>query len=466
LPNASFGEKSTLEDIHQVSITAKTFTNKAKELVLSGQGEAAYRLLRFEFRPTQNKWWSLLQELVLLEESRNSQATIEANHAYDYGQTLILTFGGAAFLFSIVAAYLTTRTEKRLQASEQAFRTLVENSPDMIIRFDKYYRRVLINPAYYRETGIAQGEDQDKTPDQSWWNTNISGEEYKAKLRQVMETNISTDILMEWDSPDGQRISHSVRIVPEHGSTGEIIGTLAIGRNITALREAERQLKRSHDQLHALSVHREVVQEEERKNIARELHDELGQILTALHMNVSVLRLKFGKAYPPLMVHIKSLAAMVETTMQVVRRVVSSLRPTALDMGIVSALEWLTDEFTAHSGIACKLTLEEKELVLDEAHALAIFRIVQESLTNVARHARASQVEIILIRQGITYFLNVRDNGTGFDTALSRRKSFGLAGAEERAVNLGGKFAVFSRVGQGTSVEAHFPINEIQKDHD
>lgn len=461
LPNTTSEEKSKLEQIREVSVSADPFIREAKELALAGKSEAAYRLLRFEFRSTQRKWWSLLRELIAIEENRNSNATIEANHAYDYGRTLMLTFGGAAFLFSIAAAYLITRTEKRLQASEQAFRTLVENSPDMIVRFDKHYRRVLINPAYYRETGIAQGADQNKTPDESWWKANISGDEYKAKLRQVMETGIPTDILMEWEKPDRQLISHSVRIVPEHNPSGEIIGTLAIGRNITDLREAERRLKQSHAQLHELSVHREVVQEEERKSIARELHDELGQILTALHMNVSVLRLKFGKANPPLMEHVKTLAKMVETTMQVVRRVVSSLRPTALDMGIVSALEWLAEEFTLHSGIDCKLTVEEKEIALDETRALAIFRIVQESLTNVARHAQASQVGIVLKRQNAAYFLMVRDNGKGFDPAVPKPKSFGLAGVRERVFTLGGELTVFSTAGHGTSIEVHLPINEI-----
>lgn len=461
LPDTTSEEKSKLEQIREVSVSAAPLTREAGKLTLAGKSEAAYRLLRFEFRPTQKRWWNLLRELIALEENRNSNATIGATHAYDHGRTLMLTFGSAAFLFSIVAAYLITRTEKRLQASEQAFRTLVENSPDMIVRFDKHYRRVLINPAYYRESGIAQGAAQNKTPDEFWWKASISGEEYKAKLRQVMETGLPADILMEWEKPDGQLVSHSVRIVPEHNSAGEIIGTLAISRNITDLRNAERQLKQSHAQLHELSVHREVVQEEERKSIARELHDELGQILTALHMNVSVLRLKFGKANPPLMEHVKTLAKMVETTMQVVRRVVSSLRPAALDMGIASALEWLAEEFTLHSGIDCKLTMEEKEIVLDETRALAIFRIVQESLTNVARHAQASQVEVVLKRKNTAYFLQVRDNGKGFDPAAPKPKSFGLAGLRERVFTLGGELAVLSTTGHGTSIEVHLPINEI-----
>lgn len=461
LPDTTSDEKSRLEQIREVSAAADPFIKEATELALAQKSDAAYKLLRFEFRATQKKWWSLLRELIKFEENRNSAATIEANQAYDHGRTLMLTFGGMAFLFSIVAAYLITRTEKRLHASEQAFRTLVENSPDMIVRFDKNYRRVLINPAYYRETGIAPGSAQNKTPDELWWKTNTSSDEYKAKLRQVMETGIPTDVLVQWEKPAGQLISHFIRMVPERNPTGGIIGALAIGRNITDLSEAERRLKQSHAQLHELSVHREAVQEEERKNIARELHDELGQILTALHMNVSVLRLKFGKDNPPLVEHAKTLTKMVDTMMQFLRRVVSSLRPPALDMGIASALEWLAEEFTLHSGIDCQLTVEEAEITLDETRAVAIFRIVQESLTNVARHAQASQVEIILRKQNAAYFLKVRDNGKGFDPDIPRPKSFGLAGVRERVFTLGGEVAVFSTAGQGTSLEVHLPINEI-----
>ncbi len=237
-----------------------------------------------------------------------------------------------------------------------------------------------------------------------------------------------------------------------------IIAACLISRNITNLKQAERSLKQSHAQLHELAVHRETVQEEERKNIARELHDELGQILTALHMHVSVLRLKFGANNPPLVEHAHALTDMVETTMQVVRRVVSNLRPPALDMGIATALEWLVEEFARHSRIACKLTIEEKEMALDESRAVAIFRIVQESLTNVARHAHARQVNVTLKRQDADCILKISDNGKGFDPDMRRPGSFGLDGVRERVHTLGGEVALFSASGQGTVLEVRLPI--------
>lgn len=278
-----------------------------------------------------------------------------------------------------------------------------------------------------------------------------------------MQSGLPGSIVLEWEKPDGRLVSHALRIVPEYDATGHVAGALAIGRNITDLKEAERRLRHSHEQLHDLSVHREIVQEEERKNIARELHDELGQILTALHMQISVLRLKFGKGDPALTEHAHSLTKMVDTTMQVVRRVVSSLRPPALDMGIAAALEWLADEFRRHSGIDCRISVEEKEAVLDEARAVALFRIVQESLTNVARHAQATLVEIRLQRREARYLLEVCDNGKGFDPGEFRPKSFGLTGMRERVHAIGGTLAINSRPGQGTALCVDFPFEDIAR---
>jgi len=460
-PDTTVEEKNLLDQIREISMTAAPFIDTATALALAQKREDAYQLLRFEFRPTQKKWWSLLRELMDTEEKLNKIATIEADQAYDYARTLMLAFGGIALLLIAAAAWLITRSEKRLQSSEQAFRTLAENSPDMIVRFDRACRQVLINPAYYHETGIAPGAAQNKSPDEVWRKANLSAEEYKATLRQVMETGASSDVLLEWEKPDGQSVSHAIRVVPEYDLAGQIIGALAIGRNITDLKKAERQLKQSHAQLHELSVHREVVQEEERKNIARELHDELGQILTALHMSISVLRLKFGKDNAALMEHIQWLAKMADTMMQAVKRMVSSLRPPALDMGITSALEWLVDQFSQHSSIGCTLKVDEKEIALNETRAIAVFRIVQESLTNIARHAQASMVEITLNRQETHYFLEVRDNGKGFDPAIRKPKSFGLAGMRERVHRLGGALAVSSKPGHGTVLNVHFPIDDI-----
>jgi len=202
----------------------------------------------------------------------------------------------------------------------------------------------------------------------------------------------------------------------------------------------------------------ETSREEERKHLTREIHDELGQHLSALRMGVSVVGLEFGGKNPSLQGKIEGMVTLVDATIKVVRNVVSSLRPSALDMGVVSALEWLAEEFTGHTGVPCSLDVCEENIVLDDQRATTIFRIAQESLTNISRHAHASQVKISLERIDKHYVLQVRDNGVGFDTARRKKKSLGLIGIRERTSMLGGEVAIFSVPGVGTTIKVLIPI--------
>jgi len=202
----------------------------------------------------------------------------------------------------------------------------------------------------------------------------------------------------------------------------------------------------------------EASREEERKHLTREIHDELGQHLSALRMGVSVVGLEFGEKNPSLQGKIERMVTLVDATIKVVRNVVSSLRPSALDMGIVSALEWLAEEFRDNTGIPCSLDVHEENIILDDQRATTIFRIAQESLTNISRHAQASQVKISLERKEQHYLLEVRDNGRGFDAGVQKKKSFGLIGIRERTLMLGGEVAIFSVPGVGTTIRVSIPI--------
>lgn len=235
---------------------------------------------------------------------------------------------------------------------------------------------------------------------------------------------------------------------------------LALTRDITERKEADRRLEESRMQLRALAANRDDAREEERKHIARELHDELGQFLTALRMNVSLLRVRFGESNPALLEHVKNMTELVDRTIQVVRNVAASLRPAALDMGVQAALEWLVEEFVTHTGIPCELQVTEARIDLDDHRATAVFRVLQESLTNVARHADASQVKIVLQCNGQQYQIDVCDNGKGFDPDHTRKKSLGLVGMRERVLILGGEFSIASKPGQGTTLEVRIPVHD------
>jgi signal transduction histidine kinase len=223
-----------------------------------------------------------------------------------------------------------------------------------------------------------------------------------------------------------------------------------------AARTAE--LAASHAQLRELGTHRESAREDERKHIARELHDELGQSLTALRMQAALLRVRFGAQVPGLNEQVSGMTALVDRTIGVVRNVATTLRPSVLDLGISSALEWLVDELRQHSGIDCSLTLALEDGQLNEGQAVAVFRIVQESLTNVARHAGAGEAAVTLRCSAHRCELQVDDDGGGFDPARVGPHSFGLLGIRERVLSLNGEVAVGARPGGGTRIAVTLPL--------
>lgn len=250
----------------------------------------------------------------------------------------------------------------------------------------------------------------------------------------------------------------NLRATPRRRGDGLIVWGGVI-LNITNCKRTEIELVKSQQLLRDLAAQGEALREEERKRIAREIHDELGQILTALRMDVSLLRLQFGVRDAELLGKVQGMTVLLDRAIQGVRNVASNLRPTALDMGIVSAVEWLCDEFAEHTGVPCVVHFAEEGIDLDETHAVVIFRIVQESLTNVARHAKASSVEISLVQGADVLHVAVHDNGKGFNPAdITNRKSFGLLGMSERAIALGGTVEITSAPQQGTVVSVHMPI--------
>lgn len=228
--------------------------------------------------------------------------------------------------------------------------------------------------------------------------------------------------------------------------------------DISERKRLENELLESRQLLRELAGKAETLREEERKCIAREVHDELGQILTALRMDIALINLRFGGVDAALLEKTQGMSALLDQAGRSVRNIVSNLRPTALDMGIVAAVGWLRDEFAAHTGNPCILHTVEERVDLDEARAVAVFRIVQELLTNVARHAGASSARITLARHADDLHVEVRDNGRGFDpAATAKNRSFGLLGIRERAIALGGDIEIVSAPQQGTAVIIRMP---------
>jgi PAS domain S-box-containing protein len=370
------------------------------------------------------------------------------------------TVAGREPRFIVLSRDITERQciESALVASEQEFRTLAENTPDNICRYDLQGRMSYVNPRKEAMAGMAAEQLLGKTVPEAF----PDGEKtdcYQQRLQSVIATGEENEI--EIELPDRSRgiRHHHIRFVAERDAECQIVGVLAIGRDITELREKERQIEESRDLLRELAEYRDSAREEERKRIAREIHDELGQLLTAQRLDIATLKFQFGMDNPALGERCRHLLEVTDQTIRSVRSIASALRPAALDMGITLALEWLADEFGKRTGVDCRLHLGQVDMELDEDLAVAVFRIVQESLTNVARYAEARQVDISLENCDDRYHLSIRDNGRGFDPEGKRPRSFGLLGIRERALMLSGEANIISAPGRGTCVEVTIPDN-------
>ena len=232
-----------------------------------------------------------------------------------------------------------------------------------------------------------------------------------------------------------------------------------IASDLSEVKRAEHELRASSDQLRNLAARLLFVREEERARIAREIHDELGQSLTAVKIDISWLAGRLPPKNGEMLERIRATVQLADDLIKSVRRISTDLRPGILDLGLAAAVEWQAQDFQTRTGIPCKLRLLAQQVVVAPNVSTALFRIFQETLTNVARHANASRTEVVLQKQRDGLVLLIRDNGQGFDAAdPSFSKSLGLLGMRERAAMLGGQLKITSAPGQGTSVAAWIPL--------
>jgi len=229
----------------------------------------------------------------------------------------------------------------------------------------------------------------------------------------------------------------------------------------TERRHAEEKLRESHAQLRSLSIYLQSVREEERTRIAREVHDELGQALTSCKLDLSWIAGKLPRDQKPLIAKARALTAHIDSTIQMVRRIATELRPGILDhLGLAAALEWQANEFQTRTGIKCDVNIHLRDIALDPDLNTTFFRIFQETLTNIIRHAGATQVAVELKESAGHIILLVKDNGRGISKSeITNTQSMGLLGMRERAALLGGKFKIDSLSrGKGTKVTVRVPL--------
>ena len=334
-------------------------------------------------------------------------------------------------------------------------RGILESAMDAIITVDEAHRVVLFNAAAEQVFGVPQSEALGSPLDR------FIPERYRAAhgqhMKQFGATGASSRRMGHLRIVAGLRangeefpIDASISQIEDHGHRFYTV----ILRDVTERVRAERALNESREEIKEMALAANNVREQEKSRIARELHDELGQALTALKIDVVWMKQNLSAPTAELASKLTEMQLLVDGTVAATRRISADLRPLILDdLGLAAAAEWLVQNFTQRTGVACELVIAAG-LELGEPHATSFFRVLQESLTNIARHARATQVEVTLDREGEHVTLTVRDNGVGFDMDAPRRAgAFGLRGVRERATLLGGEVTIESAPGKGTRVE-------------
>lgn len=369
---------------------------------------------------------------------------------FELSVTALTAMPGAGPRFIVLSRDISERKlmEASLAARERELRALAEISPDIIVRFTIDGRLIYCNRSVLdckRRCLPWQCLTQCSSGDQA---AQLEGT-YANLVRQITEGNKRGEAELVWER-DGMPIYMQVRATPECDDAGQISSILVVGREISELKEAEACLRQSRDTLRALSAHREAERESERHEIATLIHEDLAQDLSALRMKLSLLEMdkKIAARRP----HIVALRDITDRSIARIRSLITNLRPSAIDMGIVTALRWLADDFENGIGLKFELDLPE-EIQLDVIIVTFLFRAAQEALLNIALHAAASHVRLGLELRDNDCVLIIQDDGWGFDPAAPRpRGAFGLIGLAEQAQHLGGQVSINSKPQQGTTL--------------
>ena len=381
-----------------------------------------------------------------------------------YPQQMLLTSAFAGVVVLTTAAVLIhyeILARRALRRAEVQVSTVLEGTMDAVITVDERQQVVLFNQAaekiFQRPREQVLGQPLDML--------------LPARLRQAHRAHVAhfgatgtTSRRMGDHSvltglrADGEEFPVEASI-SKSGRPGELIFT-AILRDISQRVRTEQALRHSREELREMASVSQKVRDQEKSRVARELHDELGGALTALKMDAAWLRERLPAGSADLEKKLASMQLLLDQTVAATRRISADLRPMMLDdLGLAPAVEWLVQDFQRRSGISCELAFGSPDLQTSGAHATAIFRILQESLTNVARHAAATQVEVTLETEGRALVLTVSDNGRGFSAGETRASgSFGLIGMRERVYLLNGEVSVQSNAGKGTVVAVRIPL--------
>ena len=343
-----------------------------------------------------------------------------------------------------------------LGQSEDSLRLIIDTIPTMTWTLRPDGAVDFVNQRWLDYTGLSLEEEIEKP----------TGVVHPEDLPRVMQKWLC-DMAAGEPSEDEMRLRQAngeyrwflVRTVPLRDELGTIVKWFGTSTEIEDRKKAEDALQVSLAELRALAGRLQRVREEERARVAREIHDDLGQALTAIMLESASLIRELPRRAKQQSNRAESIMKLAAKTIQAVRRISTELRPGILDdLGLIATVEWAAKEFQTRTGTNCRLDLPEYDLLIDQERATALFRILQETLTNVARHAHATQVSVRLANEENSLILEVHDNGKGIKKEeLSAGKSLGILGMRERTLLLGGTLAVRGSPSEGTTVLVRVP---------
>lgn len=348
-----------------------------------------------------------------------------------------------------------TKVNEALKKSEEKYRSYIDNAPNGVFVVDESGRYLEVNNATCSITGylkkelltmsaydIVLNKTQNNGPDLflSYFNTDKT----KADLR-FKHKNGS----IRWWSVESVKLAEN--------------RFLCFSQDITEKKRVDEELQNSLEQLHQLTQYIEKVREEERLAISHELHDDLGQALTAVRIDLGIIKQMISDNH--VILKINDISQLVKNTIITVQRLTAKLRPQIIDdLGLGAAIEWYTKEFATRNKIQIFLHLDPG-LSISADTSLTIFRIMQESLTNISRYAKASRTDIWLSKDGDNIIFKISDNGIGItEDEIKSRKSFGIIGMKERVASLGGSFKICPGKEKGTEISINFPLNNMRAD--
>ncbi len=441
--------------------------NKQFEIVTGYSGEEISRMHPADFFPEQEREYITDRIMGVFEKGMNDAEahfiTREGHKIPYYFKAVKLVYEGEPCLLGTgIDITEIKKAEEKLRNSEQKYKLLFESNPlPMWMLSLPEYHITEVNTAALEQYGYERAEflaldifnlrpDDDVELLRATTNRQFRGIYYAGTWRHKKKdgTILYVDI-----------VTHDIYY---EGKPTRLV----LANEITEQHLAEERLKEAYDQTRKLTDHLQTVREEERMHIAREIHDELGQLLTVLKMDVSWLNRKIQPTTEPVQEKLKELLSLIDTTVKKVRHISSELRPSLLDdLGLVAAMEWHIEEFQKRSGIELESYMPATELILPEPVKIGLFRILQESLTNVARHSGAQRVIVTLLQKENTLILTIEDNGKGFDAENSKKKTLGLLGMKERTLMIGGEYKITGVPGKGTTVDVSVPIPVLEKEN-